>query len=194
LRVPINFARELIAQGTSSFQGDWPAPYAQLVVDLKPNAASLTGRERQAWLLMLAQAQRTLGLKRDAVATISTVGLPDDLCIRTDAEPALLDQKFSYKDYPEDLIAGEQEGAVMFDFALSPSGNVARRRIVYSLPSGLFDEPSAKGLATVRYTAPTRGGKAVTCGGVYQPIVWRLEGEHDFSLPRLAPELSDKVS
>ncbi|MFL6760219.1 energy transducer TonB [Sphingomonas sp.] len=194
LRIPINFARELIAEGTNSFHGDWPAPYAQLVVDLKPNAASLTGRERQAWLLMLAQAQRTLGLKRDAVVTISTAGLPNDLCARTDAEPALLDQKFSYKDYPEDFIAGEQEGAVMFDFALSPSGNVARRRIVYSLPSGLFDEPSAKGLATVRYTAPRKGGKAVACDGVYQPIVWRLEGEHDFSLPRLAPELSDKVS
>jgi hypothetical protein len=194
LRVPINFAREMLAEGKSSFQGDWPAPYAQLIVDLKPNGASLSGRERHAWLLMLAEAQRTLGQRQEAHATIAAAGIPADLCIGNDAAPALLDQHFSYKDYPEDLIAGNQEGVVMFEFGLSPSGNLASRRVIYSLPSGLFDEPSAKGLSTVRYTAPTKGGRPVTCRGIYQPIVWRLEGERDFTLPRLVPEISDQVS
>ena len=143
---------------------------------------------------MLAEAQRTLGQTREAHAAIAAAGVPPDLCSAADKVPALLDQHFSYKDYPEHLIAGDQEGAVMFEFSLSPTGNVANRRIVYSLPSGLFDDPSAKGLATVHYTSPTRGGKPASCRGLYQPIIWRLESEHDFSLPRLTPEMSNGVS
>ncbi|NUR45494.1 MAG: hypothetical protein HOP91_04975 [Sphingomonas sp.] len=195
MRVPIGYARQLLAEERSNFHDDWPAPFAQMIVGLNPNATSLTGRERQAWLLMLAEAQRILGRTKEAHATMTSAGIPPDLCIANDAAPSLLEQHFTYKDYPDNLIAGDQEGAVLFDFDLSPSGKLAGKRIVYSLPSGLFDEPSAKGLSTVRYTPPTKNGKPVTCRGIYQPIVWRLEGEHDFTLPRLTPEISDdKVS
>jgi hypothetical protein len=59
---------------------------------------------------------------------------------------------------------------------------------VYSLPSGLFDEASVKGLDTLRYAPVTNGGKPSSCKGLYQPIVWKLDEEGpDLSVPLMAP-------
>jgi hypothetical protein len=184
LMSPFEFARPSLLQALSNINGEWPSAALQLVVDLDGKApASLDPRERRAWRLTVADALRSIGKNAQAQATIAAAGLPKDLCTSADSAPDLLDQHFSYSDYPQELIAGEQEGTVLFEFSLSPSGMVAESRAIYSLPSGLFDQPSAKGLATVRYTPPLRGGKPFSCRGLYQPIVWRLEDDTEFQLP-----------
>jgi hypothetical protein len=184
LMSPFEFGRPFLLQALSNIKGDWPSATSQLVIDLDGKApSSLAPRERQAWRLTVADALRSMGKNAQAQATVAAAGLPKDLCASADSAPDLLEQHFSYSDYPEDLLAGQQEGTVLFEFSLSPSGMVAESRAIYSLPSGLFDQPSAKGVATVRYTPPVRGGQPFSCRGVYQPITWRLEEDSDFQLP-----------
>ena len=105
----------------------------------------MAGRERQAWLRRLADAQRSLGKNGDASRTLASAGFERDLCVMGNSQPKLLEQHFSYSDYPPGLIAGEQEGSVLFDFNLSPSGAIAGERIVYSLPAGIFRRPERQG-------------------------------------------------
>ena len=187
LRAPFSYSRAFLMGMLGNFRDEWPAPGAELVLDLNANSAGLSGRERQAWLLTVAQAQRTLRKDAEAKRTVASAKLGNDLCVMTDSEPHLLEQHFSSDDYPQDLIAGEQEGAVLYEFDLTTSGAVGNPRVVYSLPSGLFDEPSAKGLAKIRYTSPTKSGRAWQCRGIFQPIVWRLPSEQDFWVPSLTP-------
>jgi len=186
--MPPQTERAIIATMTSSLPDDWPAPAAQFVLDQSPRITpALSGLERQSWLLSVAHAQRTLLKDSEAAASLVSAQLAPDLCVRMDQPPKLLDQHFSYDDYPEELIQGNQQGAVLFDFDLTPSGSVGQHRIVYSLPSGLFDQASAKGLATVRYLAPSHGARPSSCRGVYQPIVWRLEADSKPGPLRLLP-------
>lgn len=183
---PFEIARPGLVEMLSNIDGDWPPELSRLLVDLdtaKP--AALAGRDRQAWKLTVALAERQLGNSTAARQTMLTAGLPKDACLATDSAPRLIDQKFSYEDYPEDLIAGEQEGTVLFEYGLSSTGTVVDPRIVYSLPSGLFDEASAKGLGTIRYTAPTRAGRPATCRGLYQPIRWKMEEDSNPSFPAM---------
>jgi hypothetical protein len=70
---------------------------------------------------------------------------------------------------------------VFFEFGLSPVGAPTDARIIYSLPSGLFDAISSKGLDTLLYAPPTRAGAPASCVGVYQSIRWQLEGSSDSS-------------
>ena len=77
---------------------------------------------------------------------------------------------------------------MLYDFDVTSTGAVGRHRILYSIPSGLFDEASEKGLTTVRYIAPTRDGKASACRGVYQPIIWRLESGSKAGPLRILPD------
>lgn len=185
LRTPFRFARQIFTGMLLKFKDDWPAQASSMLIDFNSSARpALSGRERQAWLLTIAQAQRALGKDADARRTLAAADLPPGLCTMSDSEPKLLEQHFSYKDYPEDLIAGEQEGSVLFDFDLSPTGTVASDRAIYSLPAGLFDAASAKGLATVRYTQPEKAGKPAACRGVFQPIIWRLADDNEFETPR----------
>jgi len=178
--MPFPIARKSLG-GLFGSMKEWPAAASELLVEVNGRAKSgLSPRERQAWLLGVAKAQRDLGRDKDARATLMSAGVSSDLCVAADEVPALLDQKFSYKDYPHDLIVSQQEGAVMFDFDITPSGTLAGHRIIYSLPSLVFDAASEKGLSTVRYTVPKRNGKAAPCRGLYQPIVWRLDdGDRD---------------
>jgi hypothetical protein len=189
VQTPFDYAHAYAVGITSRFPDQWTAPAARMVIDLNPKAlAVLKGRERQAWLMNLAKAQETLGKTAEMHSTIASAGFGKDLCLAADAPPKLLEQHFSYDDYPEDLIAGEQEGSVLFDFAIAADGSVTEPRVIYSLPAGLFDAPSAKGLGTVRYSPATRDGKTEACRGLFQPILWRLEHEDEFSIPKLTPE------
>ena len=184
LRTPFAVARPALLDMLSNIGDDWPTAASQLVLDLNGNApAALAPTDRQAWQLTVAQALRFRGKDREAQTTLLAAGLPKDICAAADSQPKLLEQHFSYDDYPQELIAGEQEGTVLFEFSLLPSGAVADSRVIYSLPAGLFDQPSAKGLATVRYSPPSRSGKPSSCRGVYQPIVWRLDDGTSFSVP-----------
>jgi hypothetical protein len=168
---------------------DLPAPASRLVLALNAQAPKTLGsRERQAWSLTVARAQRSLGLEREARATLAAAGIGNDLCAAADTRPSLLEQHFTYEDYPEELIAGEQEGAVLFGFDALSTGALANPRIIYSLPAGLFDQASAKGIATVRYTPAVRAGKPVSCRGLAQPVIWKLEEDNDFRVPSLAPQ------
>ena len=184
LQMPFPIARTIFNGMVRNIKDEWPPEASKLLIDLNGRAPpSMAGRERQAWLRRLADAQRSLGKNGDASRTLASAGFERDLCVMGDSQPKLLEQHFSYSDYPPGLVAGEQEGSVLFDFNLSPSGDIAGERIVYSLPAGIFDAPSAKGLGTVRYAAPSRSGKPSSCRGVFQPIVWRLEEDEDFTLP-----------
>lgn len=175
-QMPPETGRAIIALMTSLLRDDWPAPAAQFVLDSSSTITpAVTGLERQSWLLTVAQAQRILLRDSEAAATLASAQLAPDLCVRMDQQPKLLEQHFSYDDYPQEFIQGDQQGAVLFDFDLTATGAVGRRRIIYSLPSGLFDQVSETGLETVRYLAPLQDAKPSSCRGTYQPIVWRLE-------------------
>jgi TonB family protein len=173
--MPPELARRFIGQMTGDLPDDWPASAAQFVTDLSAKITpALSGIERQSWLLTVAKAQSSLGKSREAKATLDSALLAPDLCVRLDQPPKLVEQQFSYEDYPQELLSGDQEGTVLYDFDLTRSGSVGAHRIVYSVPSGIFDRASDKGLSTVRYSVPRRNGTPTSCRGIYQPIVWRI--------------------
>lgn len=187
--VPPELARPVIALMMNNLPNEWPGAAAQFVIDMSPRITpALSGIERQSWLLMLAKAQRTLLRDSEAAATLVSAQLAPDLCVATFQPPKLLEHHFSYGDYPQELVLGDQQGAVLYDFDVTSTGDVGRHRILYSIPSGLFDEASDKGLTTVRYIAPTRDGKANACRGVYQPIIWRLESGSNAGPLRILPD------
>jgi len=191
-QMPFDFARTALAGMLTNLHDDWPAPVARLVLDLNAKAPpSLSGRDRQAWQFLVADAQRSLGQDVEARATLLAAGISDEICAANDSEPKLVEQHFSYDDYPSALIVGSQEGAVEFEYGLSPTGTPANPRIIYSLPAGLFDQVSSRGLATIQYKAPSRGGTAVSCQGLTQPIKWQLENSSDMSPPILTGGLTE---
>jgi TonB family protein len=195
LTLPFELTRSLVAGFLDNPDEQLPAGIPQLVLDLNARAPkSLSGRDRQGWLLTVARMQRLVGTDDGARVTIASAGLEKDLCTASDALPKLLEQHFSYNDYPEELIAGEQEGSVLFEFNLAATGTVTSPRVVYSLPSGLFDDASKKGIAALRYVAPTRGRKPAACRGLFQPVVWRLEKDNKVWLPTLTPAAHDETT
>jgi tetratricopeptide (TPR) repeat protein len=200
-RMPLAVAR----QGLSEFEREFEengrddrirTVLAQVTVSLKDKAPTdLNPRERQAWFLTVARSQRSLGEIQHARSTIAAAGFEKELCAAMDGDVELLEQHFSENDYPPDLNVGLQEGVTTFDFDVTPSGRVGAHRILYSLPSGLFDEVSEKGLSTVRYQVPKMGGKSSACRGIVQPIVWRLEEpSHQFAPPRFIPHTPGDVT
>lgn len=195
LKVPFAVSRSTLGAMLWKENGDWPTQVAQLVLDLNANTpSSFVGRPRQAWELTVAEAQRSLGKDAEARATLRSAGIPKDACAADDTDPKLLEEHFSYDDYPQQLIAGGQEGAVLFDFGLSSAGAPTHPRVVYSLPSGIFDQVSAKGFASVRYTAPTRGGAAATCEGLTQSVKWQIEEPSSLPVPMIAPQPTGPVT
>jgi hypothetical protein len=184
LDAPFDLSRQMVVGMVAPIHDKWPAQVSQFVLDLDAKApASLAGRERQAWKLTVAAALRSSARDSQARATIAAAGLPNAICAAADSPPKVLEQHFSYNDYPQELITNGQEGSVLFEFDLSKSGTVSTPRVLYSLPSGIFDEVSAKGLPGVRYTAPEFSGKPSSCHGVYQPITWRLESS-SYAVPQ----------
>lgn len=188
VQLPADMAHDIFAQEEVSHHGVWNAPGAQIAVDLSgPITSTLTGLDRRSWLVTLANAQRTLGLDRAADVSLADAGFAPNRCARMDQEPKLLQQHFSFDDYPQELRSGDQEGAVLFEFNLSPAGAVSEHRIIYSLPSGLFDAASKKGVTTVQYSAPTKEGMESSCNSAYQPVIWRLENMKGPGLPIFRP-------
>jgi hypothetical protein len=181
LDMPFGMGRYLLGVQAGS-QPELSDAISTMVIALNgQKPADLLPRERQAWLVAVAEAQRTLGRDAEARATIKSAGLAPDLCLAAESEPKLLEQHFSYSDYPDDLIAGEQEGLSTFDFSLTNDGKVASQRVILSFPANIFDAVSAKGLATVRYSVPKRNGRSAGCRGLVQPIIWRLEDNNEIA-------------
>jgi hypothetical protein len=200
-RSPLGIARQALLQIENEFNEDKhderiQAIIAQVTVSLKDkDSTGLNPREHQAWLLTVARAQRSLGQDQQARSTIGAARLGTDLCMAMDDDLELLEQHFSEQDYPPDLNAGLQEGVTAFDFDVTSSGRVGAHRILYSIPSGLFDDVSEKGLSTVRYQVPKIRGKVSACRGNVQPIVWRLEEpSHQFAPPRFIPHVPGDVT
>lgn len=193
---PFDLGRLLVMGALGSRKDEeTPTQAFQLVLALNAQTPkSLSGRDRQAWLLTVARAQRSLGLVQDAKSTIASAGFEPDLCVASETDTSLLEQHFTYDDYPEELIAGDQEGSVFFEFGISSSGTVANPRIVYSQPAGLFDQPSAKGISSLRYLPVQRDGKPAPCRGIFQPVIWRLEDEEDSWVPSFAPQAEDSTT
>jgi TonB family protein len=193
LEVPFDIARQAVVGMVAELHGDWPSPISQFVLDLNSKApSSLTGRTRQAWELTVANALRSSDRDAQARAVIKDAELPMDICVAADSELSLQEQHFSYGDYPEELVAGGQEGVVFFEFNLSKAGKVTDPRVIYSLPSNLFDDASAKGISSIRYSAPTREGTLAGCRGIYQPIRWQLDDADTFAIPRMLPQMPDR--
>jgi tetratricopeptide (TPR) repeat protein len=182
LEAPFTQSRQYLDGTLSNLHDDWPTVMSRLVLDLNGHVPeTLSGRERQAWQFTVANALRSLGRDTEARSTLIAAGLPKEACAANDSELKRLEQHFSYDDYPPELLAGGQQGAVFFEFGLSPVGAPTDARIIYSLPSGLFDAISSKGLDTLLYAPPTRAGAPASCVGVYQSIRWQLEGSSDSS-------------
>jgi hypothetical protein len=193
LEMPFDVARYLILSQRNS-QPELSDPVAEMIIALNGKMpGDLPAPDRHSWAIAVAEAQRTLGRDSQTKTTLQSAGIAPDLCLASDSDPKLLDQRFSYKDYPDDLIAGEQEGLSTFDFNLTSEGRVTSQRVILSYPANLFDAVSAKGLANVRYSEPKRNGRSVGCRGLAQPIVWRLEDNQEidafplFSKGVLAP-------
>ena len=188
LRTPFPYARRFLIGMLTKVSGDLPSAAAQLIVNLNDHAPSVWNRrDREAWLLTIARARHSLGEDAEARSALASAGFGPNLCALSDTEPKLLEQHFSYSDYPDDLIAGEQEGAVAFEFDLTTAGSMVRPRAVYSLPSGVFDDVTARGLAGIRYTPPRISGKPSACRGIVQTIQWRIQDGDDFSRPTFSP-------
>lgn len=184
--IPPDLSRAMFAAVLENFRGTWPAPAARLVLQLDAvGPAPAAPRDREAWRSLVAEAHRSLGQDVQARAELLAAGIPPDVCAANDSEPSLVEQHFSYNDYPPELTAGGQEGAVLFEFGLSPAGTTTNPRILYSLPSGLFDQVSENDLSALRYKIPTRNGAAVSCRGVIQTVKWQLEDSSVFSPPSL---------
>ncbi len=194
--MPFPVARFHIRQLIENVHEDLPPPAARMILDLDTRLPkTLTKRERQAWAQTVGWAQSSLGNSAGKRAALESAGIERDLCIASDTDdPNLLEQHFSNDDYPSELTTGQQEGAVMFEFGVATDGKIRAPRIVYAMPSGLFDELSRKGIATIRYTPATRNGKAYGCRGQLQSVIWRLEGMSDFTAPTMTPEEAGDIS
>ena len=189
--IPFTAARYLMRDAQSQFQGSVPPEQASMIAGLLERMPpDLRGHDRQAFLQTMAWAQRAAGNKNQAFKTIASTALAPDACVRTDNPPQMLEQNFTPEDYPTDLIPAELRGYSMVEFDLSPSGKPTKPRTVVSLPSGLFDEVTAKGIATMRYSEPSLNGKPHTCRFETQSVVWRLQGEDDMQAPTLLPDMT----
>jgi hypothetical protein len=200
-QAPLTAARQDLLQidheiGGKDHDGRATSLLDRLTVSLKDKPMTdLNPRERQAWLMTVAEAQKKLGQDQAARATLTSAKLDKGSCLITDSDVELLEQHFTYKQYPQELIVGQQEGVTAFDFNVTPTGAIGAHHILYSLPSGLFDELSEKGLSTVRYTLPKLNGKPAGCSGNVQPIVWRLEDQqHEFAPPTFIPHAPGDVT
>lgn len=195
MSMPFDLARSVVDGQMRSLKEQLPKAAANLMLELNRKVPkNLNERERQSWLLEVAAAQHDLGQERERRATLAAAGVPLKDCQSADPDISLLEQHYSYTDYPDDLNAGLQEGVTALEFELSTSGAVTRSRVIYSIPSGIFDELSRKGVASIRYSAPKRAGKPITCRGVVQPIVWRLEDQREQPLPSVTDVANDPTS
>lgn len=187
--IPFTPARYMLRDIRSKLEDPMTPEQARLITDIRDRApASLAGRDRQAFLLIIAYSQWSAGLDPDARTTAAQTGLAPDNCIRGDTPPKLLEQSFTSKDYPSDLIPGELQGYALVEVNLTPSGTPASPRIVLSMPSGLFDQATQKGVATMRFSAPTVNGKPRACRAETKGIVWRLEDAREPEMPTLLPD------
>lgn len=195
LVAPFALARSSIREMLINSTGEMPAPLARIVTQLAEQApASMPPQEKQAWLLTVAKAQKALGHVEEARQTIRNGSLPSDLCAAADEGPKLLEQPFTHEDYPTQLIPADLTGYALVEVEVTNSGRVSGPRMVASMPSGLFDAATMKGLAGFRYQAATRNGNNVTCTGELQGVTWRLKAPEEFVVPPFLPEPSDETT
>lgn len=190
-QVPFPAARYFIRGLLNSSQEEVSPDQIGLITELGRRApATLLGRDRQAFLLMVAHAKRSAGLLEEAIRDVAATGLPSDICVRSDSPPSLLEQKYTPDDYPPDLVPAELEGYSLVEFDLTKEGAPKHPRTILSFPSSLFDHVTNKGLDAMRFTPPIANGKAGACRAHTQGVTWRLEGGEEFSPPTLMPDLT----
>lgn len=190
-KVPFPVARRFVRSMLESFRENFPTDQIKTVMALGDRApSSLSGRDKQAFLLTLAGAKRSAGMLEEARRDVAATGLAPDICVRADSPPIMLEQKFRPDDYPYDLVPAELKGYSLVEFDVTAAGTPAQPRTILSFPSGLFDQATEDGVGTMRFTAPTVNGKSRACRAHTQGVTWRLEGEEDFSPPTLLPDLT----
>ena len=146
-------------------------------------AKALTGIERISWLRLVAAAQDELGDEAASLKTLAGAGFPADLCVTMNEQPKLLDQNFSPDDFPGDAKDEMIVGQTALYMDVLPSGKIARPRVVLAVPSLIFDQEVDKGVGTIVYSPPKKGGRAASCRGVFQTVRWILPTEEDFVDP-----------
>ena len=186
---PFPISRVLMQEMLNSSKDSLTSAQITSINDLRRRApVALAGRDLQAFLQKVANAQRAAGFDTEARQTAAATGLPQDFCARTDNPPKLLEQPFTSKDYPTDLVPAEIKGYSLVELSVTPSGNPSGIRTVLSIPSGLFDEVTTKGASAMQFSKPAVNGKARPCRAQTQGVQWRLEEEGDFDAPTLLPD------
>lgn len=168
-----------------------PQGIARIVTEIAGKTPEdLPLRERQAWLLTVARAQKGLGRQQDALSTIRSTRLDSNSCAAVSKSPELLEMGFTSDDYPTELIPADQEGYSLFEFEVDRNGRAQSPRALVSMPSGLFDQATRKGLEALRYTAASQGKNDVSCRGEVQSVVWRLQSGEQVGSPPILPQAS----
>ena len=192
-KMPFSTARYFIREMVEKFRDNLTSEQVRMVSDLSDRAPeTLAGRDKQAFLLMLAGAKRIVGRSEEGSRDAAATGIAPDICVRADTPPAMLVQKFTAEDYPPDLVSAELKGYSLVEFDVTGAGTAGPPRTILSFPSGLFDQATAKGVETMKFTPALVNGKTLACRAHTQGVAWRLEDEEAFSPPTLLPNLTNE--
>ena len=174
--LPWPLARDLLRGSLANLSGDPPTTMEQMVVELDSRMPStLPLRERQAWLLNVARAKRYLGQTSEIRKLAERGSFHRRLCDTAEQPPKILKNDFNYDDYPPAMMAAEQQGYAEFELEISATGQVKTPRMIVSLPSGMFDEPTRDGFGKLQYSAANDGRGNFDCKGFTQGVVWKLQ-------------------
>lgn len=78
--------------------------------------------------------------------------------------------------YPEDADSKGIQGNVYVEFAVMPDGRARNPRILYALPTGVFDDTVRTAVLQAEFTARASGEKAVHCQIMFQFRAASLQG------------------
>jgi tetratricopeptide (TPR) repeat protein len=131
-------------------------------------------RRRSALLMRLAELQRKRGDLTAARRSLRTAGVSPASCAAADEPPTIAEAQVTDEDYPPLALKHGLEGISMIEMEVGADGRVASHRLILSAPSALFDQVIARELQDFRYNPARAGGRARSCRGVYQRIVWRM--------------------
>lgn len=84
---------------------------------------------------------------------------------------------FTYPPYPAGALAERQEGDVVVDMCISPSGAVEDVKLARSSGSSELDQATLSGVRANRFIPATRAGMPVSTCGYLLTVGWRLGAE-----------------
>lgn len=79
--------------------------------------------------------------------------------------------------YPQEAVTNEQEGSVVLQFDITPTGATDNIRIVKSTPEGVFDDSARNALLQWEYKPRIQGGTAQRQSGLLVQLDYKLRPE-----------------